>query len=113
MLAFANDSGAHSAVSVTAVQKHPAWMFHLAADRKLSPYTQDLAERRQDLPELFALNGAMYWVRTDWLLRERRLVGPDTLGFPMDAQSSVDIDTPLDWHLAEILLAKRTSAVAP
>lgn len=113
MLAFCERSAAHSVASVTPVQKPPAWMYHLESDRRLSPYAQESTARRQDLPELFVLNGAMYWVETEWLLREQRLVGPGTLGFPMDAQSSVDIDTMLDWRFAEMLLTERAGATIP
>jgi len=106
LLAFARVGGATSVVSVCEVDDHPAWMFHREADGSLDRYAASAdAARRQDLPELFTLNGAMYWIETARLRETGALVNDDTLGFVMDAQSSVDIDTMLDWRLAEVLLA--------
>ena len=47
----------------------------------------------------------MYWTTAARLREAETLVGEDTLGFVMDAESSVDIDTMLDWWIAELLLA--------
>lgn len=111
LLAMARDGSAPSVVSVSEASEHPAWMFRMAPGGRLKNLGGfEEAARRQDLPALYMLNGAMYWVRTDWLRREQKLVGRDTLGFVMDAQTSVDIDTMLDWRLAELLLADRVSA---
>jgi CMP-N-acetylneuraminic acid synthetase len=108
LLSLARREGAQSIVSVVEVRDHPSWMFRMADDGRLESYAQAAeAARRQDLPILYSLNGAMYWIRTEWLQRERRLVGPWTRGFVMDAASSVDIDSMLDWRLAEILLIER------
>lgn len=111
LLALAGKAAAPSVVSVTQVSGHPAWMFRMAADARLERFmADDGASRRQDLPILYALNGAMYWVRTDWLRRQKGLVGADTVGFVMDEEASVDIDTMLDWKLAELLLNDRAKA---
>lgn len=108
ILRFAADRDASSVVSVCAAAKHPGWMYGMAPDGRLDPLLAADGARRQDLPPAFALNGAMYWIRRDTLLRGRVLVSEATLGFPMDAESSTDIDTPLDWRIAEFLLAERT-----
>ncbi len=108
ILEFASEKQTSSVVSVCEVEEHPAWMFRKAPDETLAPYASlDEATRRQDLPSLYILNGAMYWVRTEWLRGTRRLVGEGTLGFFMDADSSTDIDTMLDWRLAELLMTER------
>ena len=41
---------------------------------------------------------------TDRLRQTKQLVNEDTLGFVMDSESSVDIDTMFDWRIAELLL---------
>lgn len=108
LLEFAAEHQASSVVSVCEVEEHPAWMFRKAADETLAPYAAlKEAARRQDLPSLYSLNGAMYWVRTDWLRATGSLVGEGTRGFVMDAESSTDIDTMLDWRLAELLMTER------
>lgn len=42
-------------------------------------------------------NGAVYWVRTERMLSQRRFVFANTGGYLMDNKSSVDIDTKKDW----------------
>lgn len=108
LLTMAGAGTSPSVVSVTKARDHPAWMFQMAADGRLESWGgSEEVSRRQDLSALYSLNGAMYWVRTAWLRRERKLIGTDTLGFVMDEEHSVDIDTMLDWRLAEILLKER------
>lgn len=108
LLAFAQESGASSVVSVREVEDHPAWMFRRDTDGALHRYdTSADAARRQDLPDLYTLNGAMYWIETQRLRDTKELVSADTLGFTMDEESSIDIDTMLDWRIAELLLSQQ------
>ena len=46
----------------------------------------------------------MYLCDRDWLQNQGSFVGPSTLGYSIPPERSVDIDTPLDWLLAETLL---------
>lgn len=104
-LALARDQGAVSVVSVTECQTHPAWCYSIGSDQRLSSFVPGEAPaRRQDLPPAFALNGALYFADAAWLVRERRLVSADTRAYVMPAERSVDIDTLLDWKMAELLL---------
>lgn len=106
LLAMAHGAGANSVVSVCAVGEHPAWMFQRAEDGRLKPFLDGPAPtRRQDLPSLYVLNGAMYFVRREWLVECEALVGPETLGYLMPPERSVDIDTMTDWRAAEIAIA--------
>ena len=103
---FCQERRAPSAVSVCEVGNHPYWMYQCNADQRLQPFIKgkpDLA-RRQDLPPAYALNGALYLARTDWLLEHRNFVGPETLGYIMPPERSVDLDTPQDWRWVEYLI---------
>jgi N-acylneuraminate cytidylyltransferase/CMP-N,N'-diacetyllegionaminic acid synthase len=63
--------------------------------------------RRQDAPACFDMNGSIYvWVR-DRFLADPRVLYPDTRLFEMPDERSVDIDTPLDLKIVEILFATR------
>ncbi len=43
-------------------------------------------------------------------LREQKTLVPDrTVAYPMDWASSIDIDTDMDWEMAELLLRQRFS----
>ena len=52
--------------------------------------------RRQDLPPAWCLNGAVYAAHIPWLLQHRTFVTSQTVGYPMPAERSLDIDTPAD-----------------
>lgn len=103
---FCIEHDAPSAVSVCEVDKHPYWMFHRDESERLQsfiPQKTDIS-RRQDLPQVYAFNGALYLARIDWLKEQQSLVGQETLGYVMSRESSADIDTPLDWSWVEFLI---------
>jgi len=100
------DRNSPSAVSVTEVGKHPYWMYQSDAAHRLEPFIKGRPDvlRRQDLPAAYALNGALYLARTDWLLEQENFIGPETLGYIMPSERSVDLDTPQDWRWVEFLI---------
>lgn len=105
ILALAAQTGAPAVVSVCEPDDHPNWMYRLDAGSRLEPLLPaPAAPRRQDLPPVFALNGAMYFARTAWLRETHGFLSAETRGYPMPADRSADIDTPLDWRVAEMLL---------
>jgi CMP-N,N'-diacetyllegionaminic acid synthase len=99
--------GAPSCISVTPSAKSPYWMQTMDPDGRLSPLLEAPAStRRQDLPPVYLPNGAVYAVRVAWLRRHRAFVGTGSLGYVMPPERSVDIDTLLDFRLAEAILAE-------
>lgn len=108
-LRLAAERGAPSVVSVTEPDAHPYWTYRIGSDQRLVRLIDNVSvTRRQDLPQVGALNGALYFARADWLKTNRGLVGPDTLAYVMPRERSVDLDTPLDWKIAELLLKEST-----
>jgi CMP-N,N'-diacetyllegionaminic acid synthase len=103
---FCQEQGAPSVVSVCEVGKHPYWMYKCDAAQRLEPFIRGRPDmtRRQDLPAAYALNGALYLARTDWLVERRDFIGPETLGYIMPPERSVDLDTPQDWLWVEFLI---------
>jgi len=103
---FCQERGASSVASVCEVGTHPYWMYHCNANQCLEPFIKGRPDvkRRQDLPPAYALNGALYLVRTDWFLEQKRFIGPETLGYIMPPERSVDLDTPQDWRWIEFLI---------
>ena len=63
--------------------------------------------RRQDLPKVYEANGAVYVAKIDYLLQKKDFLTPELTGFEMPKEHSVDVDTPLDFEFAELLLKKR------
>lgn len=104
-LSLATQQHAQSVVSVTEADTHPYWTYRLTKDQTISRFIDaEPIARRQDLPQAFALNGALYFAKANWLRSSGNLVGTETLAYVMSKERSVDLDTPLDWKLAELLL---------
>lgn len=59
--------------------------------------------RRQDAPKVWEYNGAVYVITADSLRRIPLSQFPRRVPCEMSAAASVDLDTPLDWQLAEAL----------
>ena len=101
-------SGAKTCVSVCETDKHPYWMVTMtengAVRQLFSP--EQIPDRRQDAPPVFALNGAIYIAPTDHLVAGGELIVPGTLGYVMPKERSFDIDTELDLRLADFLLTE-------
>jgi CMP-N-acetylneuraminic acid synthetase len=81
-------------------------MFHVGDDGTMAPVIEPdrLNTRRQELPEVFAPNGAVFVARVPWYRENRTFYGPDTVAYEMPAERSVDVDTALDLALVETLL---------
>lgn len=63
-------------------------------------------ERRQDVPKVYAYNGAFYLFKADAVRRQPLHTLTKVVKYVMDDICSVDIDNPLDWILAEAILEK-------
>ncbi|BAE48892.1 cytidylyltransferase domain-containing protein [Paramagnetospirillum magneticum] len=104
------DHGAPAAASLCEPGKSPYWMFLLDPDGTVRPVIPHDASggRRQDLPVAWAPNGAVYVAETAWLRRERNFWKAGvTLGYVMPLERSVDIDSLLDFRVAEMLMSDR------
>lgn len=108
-------SGADSVVSVNAVSPHmnPMRMLRVGADGMATLFVtgdpvKKRINRRQDMPEAFVMNGAVYACRTSVLLGpEPSLYGDRVVAYPMPIERSISIDTPEDWEEAERQLANQ------
>ena len=99
---------APACVSVTEPSKSPYWMYRLDAGDRLIP-NLDLGfadVRRQDLPRVYALNGAVYVAETDWLIAHRTFLTQETVAFVMPRERLWDVDTELDLKFCELLLTQ-------
>lgn len=95
-------SDAPGCVSVREAQESPYWMFVLDANDRMQPLLSGVpATRRQDLPPVHVLNGAVYVSRVDVLRRQRMFVVAGTVAYPMPKERSVDIDVEQDFLIAE------------
>lgn len=101
------NNGVTSAVSLTEPDKHPFWMYYRAENGQITSVLDPVRnfDRRQDLPHVYALNGAVYVAECKWLMENRTFVSPETLGYVMAKERSLDIDTEMDLTLANFILS--------
>ena len=99
---------AGAVVSVCKTDHHPWWSNTLPADGRMKDFLKKdiLNRRRQDLPVYYRLNGAIYLARTDYIRKYNGFFGPDTFAYKMPREHSIDIDSILDFKLAELLYNK-------
>jgi CMP-N,N'-diacetyllegionaminic acid synthase len=106
------ETGADSVIGVTALEDHhPArakWLDERGYIHSFLP--ENPSGRRQDLtPKAFIRNGTVYALKRDAVMGEHaKLFGHEfSVGYEMPADRSINIDTELDWDLAELLMQRR------
>lgn len=103
-----------SVVAVTEMPVHPVFAKKIDADGLLKPFLLEEPEglRRQDVgPPAYIRNGAVYLTRWDVLMEQNSIYGARIRPCVMPAERSVDIDTELDFRLAELLLDDRLAGL--
>src|SRR5699024_10694398 len=63
-------------------------------------------KRRQDCPKVWELNGAIYVINVESLREKAMPEFKKVRKYEMSQESSLDIDTPLDWELTKLLLKR-------
>ncbi len=104
---LAGDSSADSVISVVKVSDHHPARMKTLHDGVLydPPFVENVeGQRRQDLPEYYLRNGAIYLTRTEVLRQLHSFKGEKCLGYLMPEERSVNIDSELDFILAEAVL---------
>ena len=104
---LAGDYSADSVISVVKVSDHHPARMKILRDGVLydPPFVENVEGlRRQDLPEYYLRNGAIYLTRTEVLRQQRSFKGSRCLGYLMPDERSVNIDSELDFLLAEAIL---------
>jgi CMP-N-acetylneuraminic acid synthetase len=95
----------HSAVTVCGIGRPAAQLLHRGSDGRVvrACGAAPAATRRQDAPNVWCANGAVYCIAADVLRNERTFIVPgQTVGVPMPRWCSVDIDEPEDLTLADL-----------
>jgi CMP-N,N'-diacetyllegionaminic acid synthase len=98
---------ADSVTAVCEMEHSPLWSMTLPEDLSLKEYRKKSKGNlpRQKLPTYFRINGALYIRRIEYHL-DGTIELPETEAFAyiMPRERSVDIDTQIDFRLAEILI---------
>lgn len=104
-------SGAPVCVSVCESGDSPYWMYTVASDGRMSPLLKSGTEavRRQELPKVYVLNGAVYVAECRWLSENKTFVTPAALAFMMPGERSLDIDEEVDLLCAEAVMQRENN----
>ena len=96
-------------VSVCPVDHHPWWSNTLPEDNSMRDFLRPEAvnTNRQELPAFYRLNGAIYLADVAFLQETQSFMTSETYASVMPAERSVDIDTLLDFRMAEFMLRAR------
>lgn len=100
------------AVTITPVSHHPA--FNMVTREhdgaiQLAMTLPSPVTRRQDAPPMFAIVPLAYAARAPYVLRSSGLFEGRTVAVEVPQERAVDIDTELDWAIAECLWARQAS----
>ena len=100
---FNNDS----AVSISPAKKHLDLFFSMDSRNRIIPSSENLKlAPRQYYPSKFILNGSLYLANKESIQRNKSFITSNTIGYIMPEEYSIDIDTQLDWDIAEFLMTK-------
>ena len=104
-------TSADSVVSLSQVEHHPYWMKKVVEGRvyPLMEADDEKYPRRQDLPPVYQLNGAIRVIKRKVLLEEERIEGECSRAYIMPQERSIDIDTPIDLKLAELIMKREAT----
>lgn len=109
---LALEKNADSVVSVCQALSHPYLTKRITGDGRLedfAPRPQGYL-RRQALPDVYMVNGAIYVVRRETLINQHTFYTENTYAYVMPQERSLDIDTPWDLYLAELILRDRVGS---
>lgn len=104
-------TGADSVISMARLlDHHPARIKKIVDDRIVDFCVPEIADsRRQDLkPEAYIRNGSIYAMRRDVLMVQNARYGtPDSRPYIMPDERCVNIDSEIDFLVAEAMMARR------
>lgn len=103
------ETKAKAIVSVCETEHSPLWTNTLPKDRSMKDFIKSQYKnvRSQDLPIYYRLNGVIYISEIEYFLKNNGFLGDQTKAYIMSKENSIDIDTELDFIIAETLLKRR------
>ncbi len=99
------NSNENALISVCESEVNPYWT-NVFEGEVLKPFIKYgyKITRRQDLPDVYRVNGAIYLIKTELFLEEKTFQPSSLTGYIMDSYHSIDIDTELDFKIAEVIM---------
>lgn len=90
-------------VSVTESETSPYWMYIMNEEGFINPLIkqENFVVRRQDLSEVYHLNGAVYVACIEGLKKKKSFLNEETIAYVMPKNRSMDIDTEEDFIICQ------------
>lgn len=101
---------AESVTAVTEVDHSPLWANTLGPDRSMVGFlrAEVVGLRSQELPTYYRVNGAIYFCRAvEFMSRRTFISASGSFAYIMPRERSIDIDTELDFEVAQALLRRK------
>lgn len=101
---------AHGVVSISETEHSPLWSNTLPTDSSMANFirAEVQGKRSQDLEKYYRLNGSIYIYKTQELIRNSHFFYNNAVyGFETSLGNSVDIDTELDFLIAETIMKEK------
>lgn len=96
-----------SVITVKKVDHPPQWIVRLGKKGKVENlFDKKKYIRRQDIEQLYIPNGAVFVTWSKMIIEKNTDRGPDTRAIVMPSDRSIDIDTELDFYIAEKLMMR-------
>jgi len=115
---YKNTLDADSIVSVNNVEGfRPEWMLTIDENHKIKPYSTPFFHKgnpviklaaRQSFPLLYRQNGSVWVTSRELLMNDNLVIGPNAYSVITEEIEAVDIDTPVDFMIAESLMVNNT-----
>ncbi|CAM0744142.1 acylneuraminate cytidylyltransferase family protein [Acinetobacter baumannii] len=109
-LEFFIAKNAKGIVSISETEHSPMWSNTLPENGCMSDFIRPEVQgkRSQDLPKFFRLNGSIYIYETLCLLEQSKIFfNENVYGFETSLKTAIDIDTDLDFLIAETIMKNR------
>ena len=100
----------YSVISVSQIKHPPDWIYKINKKGTLEKYLENKEiSSRQDSPELYDLNGAVFVFDKKKFMKTRKIIEKNSKAYVMSPEHSLDIDSELDLELAELIIKKKFS----
>lgn len=101
--------GGKASVAVCETEHSPCWSNTLPADGCMKDFVKSeyLNKNRQELPVNYRINGSMYIAYCDYLREHNGWYGSQTYAYVMPHDRSIDIDTEMDFQIAEFFMHQK------
>ena len=92
-------------ISVCEAEHSPLWCGHLPESGEFTDFiNKEAMNQRQSTGKFYRLNGAIYIINCDKFKTDRYFYQSGSFAYIMPQERSVDIDTELDFKMAEFLI---------